>query len=67
MVQLAVLCVILVGILTAIQFPIRPWIFLLFSIATTATIGTVTVLVGGVVSPLPLFALLLVIIIPINS
>lgn len=55
--------VIICGVLIALQFPVvmsSPVAALAFAFVTTASLGTVATLVGGVVAPLPLFALILV-------
>ena len=57
------MCLVLVGMLVALQFPAvlhTPWAALGFSVLTTATVGTISAIVGGPVAPLPLFALILV-------
>lgn len=57
------MCLILVTILVALQFPSvlhTPWAALVFSVVTTATIGTISAFVGGPVASLPIFALILV-------
>lgn len=58
-IALLVIC----SILLAIQFPIvmsSPIAALLFAAVTTCALGTAATVVGGVIAPLPLFALILV-------
>lgn len=55
--------IIICGVLIALQFPVvmsSPVAALAFAFVTTASLGTVATIVGGVVAPLPLFALILV-------
>lgn len=62
-VLLSIICLLLFGILVALQFPTvlnSPFAALAFAIVTTGSLGTAAAIVGGHIAPLPLYALILV-------
>lgn len=63
LVMLVIAAIVCGSILTALQFPAvlsSPFAALAFAISTTATLAFLSVIVGGTLAPLPLFAVILV-------